>query len=265
MKFNLTLTLIISLFIGILSCHSQDKDTIVIIKTDLGEIRVKLYNETPLHKANFIKLIQSGFYKDRIFHRVIKNFMIQGGDDKLPENIINTTNRGLYNYTIPAEINRKLIHKRGALAAARMGDNVNPEKESSSTQFYIVQGGKILMTAFSQIEQMINNSLFNSQAIRFFKEEETKNNTKDSLKRIENQKIAIQKAKNYIETNSFSYTEEVKNIYKTEGGTPHLDMNYTVFGEVISGMDVIDKIADVQTGNADRPINDIHFSIQITE
>jgi peptidylprolyl isomerase len=255
----------ISFLLNILSCQSQNKETIIEIKTEFGDIKIKLYDETPLHKANFIKLIKAGFYNDRIFHRVIKNFMIQGGDEKLPENTENAMNRGMYNYTIPAEINRKFIHKRGALAAARMGDNVNPNQESSPTQFYIVQGEKFTDGALNQIEAMINNSQYSKYVNAFYKEEELKNATKDSLISIENQKNAISKAKEIIDTNPFTYNESERNLYKNEGGTPHLDMNYTVFGEIISGMEVIDKIAEVQTGSADRPLKDIRFSITIIE
>src|SRR4030066_1649556 len=123
------------LLVIIMSCKTQKNEKKVILRTDYGEIKIKLYNETPIHRDNFVKLIKSGFFNDRIFHRVIKSFMIQGGDENLPENITNSLITGTYNYKFPAEINRNLYHKLGALAAARMGDDINPEQESSATQF----------------------------------------------------------------------------------------------------------------------------------
>jgi cyclophilin family peptidyl-prolyl cis-trans isomerase len=266
MNKKITILLCISIILGSMRCKSQEKETKIVIETDLGDIKIKLYNETPLHKENFIKLINNGFYNDRIFHRVIKNFMIQGGKDNLPENLTNSTLNNAYTYTIPAEINRNLIHKRGALAAARMGDEVNPNQESSATEFYIVQGEKCSYGKLIKIEEYINNALYNKNLYKFYKEEETKSTEKDSTKKYnEIQKVATTRAKEALETNPFKYTELQKELYRKEGGTPFLDMNYTVFGEVISGMDVVDKIANVQTGSADRPYTDIKFKIHLVE
>ena len=264
MKRNIQILLVIVLVLGLVSCKKRNNRTHVLLTTDLGKIELELYNETPLHRDNFIKLIKSGFYDDRIFHRVIKNFMIQGGNESLPENITNSLTKGAYNYTIPAEFNRKLYHKRGALAMARMGDDVNPDKASSATEFYIVQGAKVSKEKLKEIETYINQSIYISNLRKFYKEEESKYFQKDTIvDYVKIQKIAKEQAKEEYEKNPFHYTDEQIKEYTTVGGAPHLDMNYTVFGEVVSGMDVVDKIADVPTDSTDRPLKDIHFSAKI--
>jgi cyclophilin family peptidyl-prolyl cis-trans isomerase len=196
----------------------ENKEQKVQISTDHGKIVLKLYNETPQHRDNFIKLVNDTFYHNLLFHRVIRNFMIQGGDPQSktagPGQQLGAGDIG---YTVPAEFNPKLIHKKGALAAARQGDMVNPQKRSSGCQFYIVQG-QVLDSARVQM-------------------------------------IGMQ--------NGITYTPEQIAAYTTIGGTPFLDMNYTVFGEVISGMEVIDAIAAVQTMPGDRPINDVKFTITL--
>ena len=184
--------LIICLLIGI-AMQAQEKETQVRIKTNMGDIVVKLYNDTPLHRDNFIKLINEGWYNNSPFHRVIKDFMIQGGG--------NADGRQDPGYTIPAEFNKKHIHKKGALAAARQGDQVNPQKASSGCQFYIVQG--------------------KPQTARDFT--------------------------NYAMYYDKKFNEEEKAVYSTIGGTPFLDNDYTVFGEVVEGIEVVDKIAGVET------------------
>jgi peptidyl-prolyl cis-trans isomerase B (cyclophilin B) len=196
------------LFSGI--AQSQN-ETMFIIRTNYGDITGMLYNDTPGHRDNFIKLVNEGWFNGSTFHRVIKNFMIQGGGKEG-----GTVDVG---YTIPAEFVPDRIHKKGAIAAARTGDNVNPQKRSSGSQFYIVQG-------------------------RIYPEEEIR---------------AIETRKNC------EYTDEQKNIYKTLGGTPFLDFDYTVFGEVIDGLDVIDKIAAVQTGQRDKPLKDVVMTIEIID
>ena len=200
--------------------YSQDNRKKVIISTGMGDMTIVLYDETPKHRDNFIKLAESGLYDGTIFHRVIQNFMIQGGDPEsknaTPEKMLGNGGPG---YTIPAEFNTKFFHKKGALAAARQGDNVNPKKESSGSQFYIVQGKKV-----SQDEL----NLFQSRS-----------NIKMS-------------------------PEQIK-AYTTVGGAYHLDGAYTVFGEVIEGMDVIDKIASVQTNNMDLPLQDIKITVKVVK
>ena len=195
-----------------------NKERKVLIKTDMGDIVVKLYNETPQHRDNFVKLAEDGFYDGLLFHRVIADFMIQGGDpDSQDAKKGQQLGSGGPGYTIPAEFNPTLFHKKGALAAARQGDQVNPKKRSSGSQFYIVQG-KVL--------------------------------TEQQLTRV-------------AEAKGVTFTDEQKEIYITVGGTPHLDGDYTVFGEVEKGLDVLEKIAAVKTVQGNRPAEDIKMYIKI--
>lgn len=218
-KTSLLLVLITLLSINVLG-QKKKKQAKVLMTTEYGDIKLVLYNETPKHRDNFIKLVSEGFYDSTLFHRVIQNFMIQGGD---PESKNAKKEAQLGNggpgYTIPAEFNTGLIHKKGALAAARMGDGVNPNKESSGSQFYIVQGKKYV---------------------------------KDDLVKMS-------------ERTGKNYTEEQYTMYETMGGTPHLDMGYTIFGEVIEGLEVIDKIAEVAKGMGDRPVEDIIITIKVVK
>lgn len=199
---------------------TKQKEQMVEISTPYGSIIIKLYNETPQHRDNFIKLAKSGFYNGTLFHRVISDFMIQGGDPD-SKNAAPGANlgQGSPGYTIPAEFNDSLFHKKGALAAARMGDQVNPMKASSGSQFYIVQG-----TTY----------------------------TEDKLNILSRQ-------------NGIKYTDTQKQIYATIGGVPFLDGSYTVFGEVLIGLEVIDKIAAVQKGRGDRPVVDIPMTVKVIE
>ncbi len=208
------------LFCFTIQAFSQEEKH-VIIKTTMGNMVVKLYDETPDHRDNFLKLTKEGFYDNQLFHRVINNFMIQTGDPGSKEaNKGEMLGMGGPGYTIKAEFSDNRYHKKGALAAARRGDSVNPEKRSSGSQFYIVQG-----TIFSPPE--LQSFVSSGRHKEFTKEQ------------IDN--------------------------YTTLGGTPHLDNEYTVFGEVIEGLEVIDKIANVPVDNYNRPIEDIIISISIIE
>ncbi len=192
------------------SFAQNKKEPVVLISTKYGDIKLKLYNETPLHRDNFLELAKEGKYDGSVFHRVINRFMIQGGGNANKGTIDNRP-------MIPAEINAKFIHKKGALAAARTGDNVNPERKSSGSQFYIVHGK-------TYSEEMVGQMSARS---------------------------------------GVTYTDEQKKAYAEQGGTPHLDMQYTVFGEVIEGLDVVDKIAAVQTQRADVPVEAIPMKVVV--
>ena len=195
--------LIMSLIFAALVGQAQQKETVVVIETNYGTIKAKLYNDTPLHRDNFIKLVNEGWYNGSPFHRVINNFMIQGGQ--------NADGRVDPGYTVPAEFRDNHFHKKGALCAARQGDQVNPKKASSGSQFYIVQG-----------------QVFDEKKLEFYEER---------LGKI------------------FNATQ--RQAYMTVGGTPHLDGDYTVFGEVTEGLDVVDRIAAVKTGYMDVPVEPV--------
>ena len=189
-----------------LTCSAQkatDKETVVVIKTSMGTIKAKLYNDTPKHRDNFIKLVNEGWYNGSPFHRVIKEFMIQGGQNK--------DGRLDPGYRVPAEIKDNHFHKKGALCAARQGDQVNPQKASSGSQFYIVQG-----------------KVYDDKTLDMFESRMGK-----------------------------VFNARQRQAYKTVGGTPHLDGEYTVFGEVTEGLDIVDKIAAVKTGQMDVPVEPV--------
>lgn len=191
--------------------QGNSSETLVLIKTSYGDITAKLYNDTPKHRDNFIKNIKEGWYEDSPFHRIIKGFMVQGGGNK--------DGRQDPGYTVPAEILPNHIHVKGALAAARMPDQVNPQKASSGCQFYLVQGG------------IMNEETLNSYEQRY----------------------------------GTKFSAEQRKAYTTIGGAPWLDGGYTVFGEVISGFEVIDKLAAVPTGPGDKPVNPVTMKIEILE
>lgn len=250
--------------------NAQEKETEVIIKTSLGDIKVKLYNNTPLHRDNFLKLVDDGTYTDLLFHRVIKDFMIQGGDpDSRTASDSAMLGTGDLGYTVDAEFRTPLLfHKKGALAAARMGDDMNPEKSSSGSQFYIVTG-KI----FTQDQlRMMEKQRYERLKQHIFAELQAENH--DSIKalykggdrsaifdfRNKMQEEALEKADARIEETKF--TPEQVEIYTTIGGTPHLDGEYTVYGEVIEGMNIVDQIQNATTKRGDRPVENIRFTIE---
>jgi len=192
----------------------------VLISTPMGDMIVELYNETPLHRDNFLKLAEEGFFDNTLFHRVIKDFMIQGGDPNSRGAEPGTPlGMGGPGYTIPAEFVQDLFHQKGSLSAARMGDHANPAKESSGSQFYIVQGRTFTAEDLDVFEQRSGKVFSNAQRL----------------------------------------------TYTTIGGTPHLDGEYTVFGRVVQGMEVIDKIADQQTDRANRPIADVPMTVKVIQ
>jgi peptidyl-prolyl cis-trans isomerase B (cyclophilin B) len=197
----------------------KDRKRDVLMQTTMGDIVIRLSDSTPLHRDNFLKLVKVGYYDSVLFHRVIKDFMIQGGD---PDSKRAAAGKPLGNggpgYTVPAEFRKTLFHKKGVIAAARMGDNINPSKASSGSQFYIAQGKVFTDAGLDSVETF----------------------------RLNGRKIPA----------------EQRAVYKTIGGIPHLDQAYTVYGEVVKGLDVVDKIAAVQTSKAqdrDRPLQDVRI------
>jgi peptidyl-prolyl cis-trans isomerase B (cyclophilin B) len=250
---------------------SQKKDHVVTIKTKFGDMVAILYDETPKHKANFIKLAKEHFYDSLIFHRVIEGFMIQGGD---PESKKAQPGQRLGNggpgYTIDSEIDSTLFHEKGALSAARLSDQANPTKASSGSQFYIVQGKK-----FTANEIKLDPKKFNMALQQFFQNPENKlyYDTIGQLYQARDAKAYeayIARLKPVVENQlgikvEKEVTSEMIQAYTTVGGTPNLDGQYTVFGKVIKGLDVIDKIAAQPKDGADRPTEDIRMMVSVEE
>lgn len=270
MKQNFWILLII-LACSAVACKSgqkkdgnMEKETVLKIETSMGDIKVKLYNETPKHRDNFIKLAKDGTYNGTLFHRVIKDFMVQAGDPEsknAPKGKM--LGSGDVGYTVPAEfVYPKYFHKKGALSAARQGDEVNPKKESSGCQFYIVTGKVFNDSTLLNMEQQKNQNkvteAFNALAQKHMKEiyKMRKANDQDGLYALQDT-LFIQAEAEAAKQSDFHFTPEQIKAYTTVGGTPHLDGEYTVFGEVVEGMDIVDKIQQVKTDRSDRPEEDV--------
>lgn len=224
-KFLAALAFLLAPLLGLAQGNAKEKRTLVEINTTVGRIVVALYNETPQHRDNFLKLVREHYYDSTLFHRVIPGFMAQGGDpDSRHADDRHPLGQGGPGYTIPAEIDKGLIHKKGALAAARLGDDVNPAKASSGSQFYIVEG---------------------------------KSWTAADLQRLVDRKKTMDPAGNY------GYTPEQVAEYTAVGGAPHLDGNYTVFGEVVEGLEVLDLIAALPCDAMDRPLTDVRIWMRV--
>ena len=243
----------------------NEKRTLVKLETTMGNITVALYNETPKHRDNFIKLVKEVVYDSTLFHRVIKQFMIQAGDPD-SKNASDTAmlGSGDVGYTIPAEFNPKFFHKKGVLAAARQGDDVNPEKASSGCQFYIVTGRKFTEPQLLGMENKINEqreeALFDSLARQHMKEIYKMRKAGDNAGLLELQDTLEAQARELADKEEkFRFTPEQIKAYSTIGGAPHLDGSYTVFGEVTEGMEVVDNIEIAKTNRADRPIENIRI------
>ena len=243
----------------------NEKRTLVKLETTMGNITVALYNETPKHRDNFIKLVKEGVYDSTLFHRVIKQFMIQAGDPD-SKNASDTAmlGSGDVGYTIPAEFNPKFFHKKGVLAAARQGDDVNPEKASSGCQFYIVTGRKFTEPQLLGMENKINEqreeALFDSLARQHMKEIYKMRKAGDNAGLLELQDTLEAQARELADKEEkFRFTPEQIKEYSAIGGAPHLDGSYTVFGEVTEGMEVVDNIEIAKTNRADRPIENIRI------
>lgn len=271
---KLAMVLLLAGLLVNLSCGlsgNKNGEKTVQIETEFGTIKIRLYNETPLHRDNFIKLIKDGVYSDLLFHRVIQGFMIQGGDPKSknakPGEKLGSGDLG---YTIPAEINPKFFHRRGVLAAARQGDDINPEKRSSASQFYILQGKVFrpdeLDTLQRNLEEARKLNMFQAE----FKLLEPELNNLGAEGKQDELLTRLNALKEEVSTEAsklppIRFSEEQRKAYTTVGGYPSLDNNYTIFGEVIEGMGVVDNIASQPTDKFDRPVKDIKFSITLLE
>lgn len=254
----------------------KEKTHYVLIETAYGDMKLKLYNETPLHRDNFLKLVNEKFYDSLLFHRVIKDFMIQGGD---PESKGAEKGKQLGSggpgYTIDAEFIPGIGHKKGALSAARKGDRQNPQKKSSGSQFYIVQGKTYTADELKGMEEKVNFPKKRELVFAYVEKPENAQLKRhiDSLKRARaNNKlnqvfmsIADSVEKEYLALDLYKFTPEQVEAYTTIGGTPHLDQNYTVFGEVIEGLNIIDSIANVNKDRYDRPIEDVIMKIKVVK
>ncbi|MES2725704.1 MAG: peptidylprolyl isomerase [Bacteroidota bacterium] len=244
----------------------------VLITTSYGNMVFTLYDETPKHRDNFKKLIREKYYDSLLFHRIIRDFMIQGGDpESRHADSLQMLGNGGPGYNIPAEIHPNIIHQKGALAAARLGDNVNPNKESSGSQFYIVQGKK---TTKAELEQVMNqkNLARKQMALTYLLENDTNLRNQLTLIQQTQGRDALQseimklepKINTIYKKQEFIYTNDHLIAYTTVGGTPFLDMDYTVFGQMISGFDVLDRIAIVYTNpQTNRPFSDIRMKISL--
>lgn len=243
-------------------CSSQPDGKKFLIETSLGNIYIVLYDDTPLHQNNFVKLVDSGYYDNLTFHRVIKDFMIQGGDTKSSND--STTNKFDKENVIDAEFRFPAhFHKAGALAAARWGDEENPKKQSDAFQFYIVSGKKVfehdLRTLEKERLEQLKQAIYRSMQSEsmdtikaMYKEGNRAGITELRRKILDDAELESEKRKHEI-----LYPEDVRNIYLEIGGAPHLDGEYTIFGEVYDGMDVVRKIESVDTNPNDKPLNPV--------
>ena len=238
------------------------------IQTMLGDIVVRLYDETPIHRDNFVKLVKEGYYDGTLFHRVIKNFMIQGGDpDSKGAPAGKMLGVGGPDYTLEAEIKDGLFHKRGALAAARQGDEVNPERRSSGSQFYIVWGDVYNEGQLRQFSKQLRmqkvQDAFNALAKEHRDEimQMRRDRNRAGLQELQDKLVSEAEAK----VGKAGLTDEQLKLYSTIGGTPHLDGQYTVFGEVEEGLDVVEMIQSSATGRADRPLDDIDMRMVLCD
>jgi cyclophilin family peptidyl-prolyl cis-trans isomerase len=276
-KTGIAKLLILIILFSVISCQSPTKqeeqkvekvkEPIVLIETSMGNIKVKIYNETPIHRDNFLKLVKEGFYNDILFHRIIKDFMIQAGDPdtKIPldeKKVYGATDTG---YKLPAEFNSKLFHKKGALAAAREGDMENPEKKSSGSQFYIVQGKVFTQKELIELAKRKNDNLktltYNNLIMEKAESLMDKGQEPDYNKIAASLQDTLKEVLSKIEP--YDFAPEKVDFYTSVGGTPHLDGDYTVFGEVIEGLEIVDKIASVETNKVDMPLKPIKITMKV--
>jgi len=268
------LVLFILLLPAFVPAQSNEKETLVVIGTPKGDITLMLYDDTPLHRDNFLRLAGEGFFDSTLFHRVIRNFMIQGGDPDSKHAAAGVElGEGGPGYDLPSEINAGHFHKRGVLAAAREDDKVNPKRLSSGSQFYIVQGKVYSQQDLDKIEKeqnsltkqrifvgIMDNPANLSIRNQFFSPDAKKDSVHfrfllDTLNKMIDRE--------YVLIPEFKLSEEQRRVYTTIGGTPQLDGKYTVFGEVVHGMEIVDAIASEKTDKNDRPLNDVRMFVKI--
>lgn len=250
--------------------YAQEKEIRAVIETNMGSITVKLYNDTPKHRDAFVQLARSGHYDGTLFYRVIKDFMIQGGSSDSRNAISGQVIGYGKSKIIDSEIRDKHYHKKGALAAPRQPDRVNFFKESDIAQFYIVDGRKYPMAELELIEKKVNNPIRNAIQKKYYTKE--KKILLDSLRKLNKVKEFREIANKIKQDIAFEWEANTDKIYMPEdkmqdyhtlGGVDHLDREYTVFGEVIDGFDVIDKIAALPTDSSDRPLKDVRMKVRI--
>jgi cyclophilin family peptidyl-prolyl cis-trans isomerase len=267
MKF-LKYTLLLG-FLALLSCNSilEEKTELITLKTNLGTMRFLLFDETPKHKANFIKLTNEGFYKGTLFHRVVDDFMIQGGNPTSKNSPKGSRiGAGGTSYKIPAEIVPKLLHRKGALAAIRDNDSVNPQKESNGSQFYIIEGKKwselelkMMRVDFKKIRGYFLNFMRregNETLKQKFTDLEAQNDKRAVMELLTSYRDTLEQAYN-SELGGEEISQAHKEIYMKEGGFPSLDGSYTVFGMLVDGFDVLEKISVSPTDTYKRPLDDV--------
>ena len=245
-------------------------EEIAVISTKFGEMIVRLYDATPEHKANFLKLAKEGFYDSTTFHRIIEGFMVQGGDPNSKDDNLRNDGQGGPGYTLPAEIVRGYIHKKGALAAARMGNDTNPDMRSSGSQFYIVHGRQRTERDVDQLLAQANNNIEQGLISTYVgspENTEVKQRIDQAIMNgntgIVSEIITEIKPLATKDFDPLVYTPQQREVYMTQGGVPYLDGSYTVFGEVIQGLAVVDSIVQAKKSYADRPIEDIPMIVRV--
>ena len=267
---KLILVLFVFLLAGNLFARPK-KDPILLISTTYGDIRIKLFNETPLHTKNFVKLAKKKYFNETLFHRVIRNFMIQGGDpDSKKAQPGQLLGDGGPKYTIPFEYVPAYFHKKGMVAAAREGDDVNPLRASSASQFYIVVGKVFDDAGLDVVEKRINtmqknnlmyNYIASNKALKDRLAEYKKSDT--AAYTMQMKQLSMLADSLYKEQKPYIIPENEREIYKTIGGTPHLDASYSIFGEVLEGLDVVEKISEASTDKNNRPIENIVIKVRV--
>lgn len=245
-------------------------EEVAVISTKFGEMIVRLYDATPEHKANFLKLAKEGFYDSTTFHRIIEGFMVQGGDPNSKDDNLRNDGQGGPGYTLPAEIVRGYIHKKGALAAARMGNDTNPDMRSSGSQFYIVHGRQRTERDVDQLLAQANNNIEQGLISTYVgspENTEVKQRIDQAIMNgntgIVSEIITEIKPLATKDFETLVYTPQQREVYMTQGGVPYLDGSYTVFGEVVQGLAVVDSIVQVKKNYADRPLEDIPMIVRV--